>query len=217
MEKLVLQAKVRTVETPVKPLRASGVVPAVVYGHNIKNVHLSVSANEFEKVLRKAGESTIITLDIEGAGQHNVLIHDVQKHMVKSQPIHVDFLEVSMTEKLETAVALEYEGESAAVKALGGTLVKVLSEITIECLPADLPHNLVVDISSMATFEDTIAVKDIALPKGVSLVTDPEETVAKVQPPRDLEAELSAPVEEDVTKVEGVVKAEAPAEDAKAE
>lgn len=213
MEKLVLKATVRDTATPLKVMRKGGVIPSELYGHNVPNVHLSVSQNEFEKVLRKAGESSIVTLDIEGNGQRNVLIHDVQKHVVKSHPIHVDFLEVSMTEKLETTVALEYEGESAAVKALGGTLVKVLNEITVECLPADLPHNLVVDISSMATFEDTIAVKDIVLPKGVTLVTDGEETVAKVQPPRDLEAELATPVEEDVTKVEGVVKAEAGAEE----
>ncbi len=213
MEKLVLKATVRDTATPVKVMRKGGVIPAELYGHNVANVHLSISQNEFEKVFRKAGESTIVTLDVEGSGQRNVLIHDVQKHMVKSQPIHVDFLEVSMTEKLETTVALEYEGESVAVKALGGTLVKVLNEITVECLPGDLPHNLTVDISSMETFEDTITVKDIVLPKGVTLVTDGEEIVAKVQPPRDLEAELAAPVEEDVTKVEGVVKAEAETEE----
>ena len=213
MEKLVLKAAVRNTETPVKVMRKGGIIPAELYGHNVQNVHLSVSLNEFEKIFRKAGESTIVTLDIEGNGQRNVLVHDVQKHMVKSHPIHVDFLEVSMTEKLETTVALEYEGESVAVKALGGTLVKVLNEITVECLPADLPHNLMVDISSLATFEDVIAVKDITLPKGVALVTDGEEVVAKVQPPRDLEAELATPVEEDVTKVEGVVKAEAETEE----
>lgn len=213
MEKLVLKATVRDTATPVKPMRKDGIIPAELYGHNVPNVHLAISQNEFEKALRKAGESTIIALEVEGKGTRNVLIHDVQKHVVKSQPIHVDFLEVSMTEKLETTVALEYEGEAAAVKALGGTLVKVLNEITVECLPADLPHNLTVDISSMNTFEDVIAVKDIVLPKGVALVTDAEEIVAKVQPPRDLEAELTAPVEEDVTKVEGVVKAEAGAEE----
>lgn len=213
MEKLVLKATVRNTETPVKAMRKGGIIPAELYGHNVQNVHLSVSQNEFEKIFRKAGESTIVTLDIEGNGQRNVLIHDVQKHVVKSQPIHVDFLEVSMTEKLETTVALEYEGESVAVKALGGTLVKVLNEITVECLPADLPHNLMVDISSLTTFEDVIAVKDITLPKGVALVTDGEEVVAKVQPPRDLEAELATPVEEDVTKVEGVVKADAETEE----
>ncbi len=209
----MLKATVRNTETPVKAMRKGGIIPAELYGHNVQNVHLSVSQNEFEKIFRKAGESTIVTLDIEGNGQRNVLIHDVQKHVVKSQPIHVDFLEVSMTEKLETTVALEYEGESVAVKALGGTLVKVLNEITVECLPADLPHNLMVDISSLTTFEDVIAVKDITLPKGVALVTDGEEVVAKVQPPRDLEAELATPVEEDVTKVEGVVKADAETEE----
>jgi large subunit ribosomal protein L25 len=118
----------------------------------------------------------------------------------------------SSAEKLQTTIQLEFVGESAAVKALGGTLVKTLAEVEVECLPVDLPHNLVVDITSLATFEDVITVKDITLPKGVEMLTDLEETVAKIQPPRDVEAELSTPVVEDVTKVEGVVKPEADAD-----
>lgn len=212
MEKFELKAVVRPTDKSVQVLRKEGFIPAEVYGHNVQNVHVAVSANEFEKVLRKAGESTIVILDIAGLGKRNVLIHDTQRHMVKSHALHVDFYEISMTEKLQTTIQLEFIGESSAVKALGGTLVKTLTEVEVECLPVDLPHNLVVDIASLATFEDVITVKDIALPKGVAMLTDPEETVAKIQPPRDVEAELSTPVVEDVTKVEGVVKPEAGAE-----
>lgn len=213
MEKIELKAVVRKAEESPTAIRAQGLIPAELYGHNIENVHVAVSANEFEKVLRKAGESTIITLAIEGAGSRNVLIHEVQNHAVRGTALHVDFYEVSMTEKLQTTVALEYVGESPAVKALSGTLVKILDQIEVECLPGDLPHSLTVDVSTLNTFEDSILVKNIALPKGVVAVTDAEEVVAKVQPPRDVEAELATPVEEDVTKVEGVVKPEAETEE----
>jgi large subunit ribosomal protein L25 len=209
MEKIELAAKLRPEDKNAKMLRADGFIPAELYGHNVPNVHLAVSENEFEKVFRKAGESTIVTLNIEGVGTRNVLVHDVQRHVVRSTAAHVDFYEVSMTEKLQTTVQLEFVGETQLVKALGGTLVKVLTEVEVECLAVDLPHNLTVDISSITSFDDSVSVKDIAVPKGVTVLTDGEEVVAKVQPPRDMEAELSAPIVEDVTKVEGVVKPEA--------
>ena len=214
MEKVELKAVSRTAGESAQALRAKGQMPAEVYGHNVPNVHVTVSSNEFEKVLRKAGESSIISLDIDGVGVRNVLIHDVQKHALRNNPIHADFYEVSMTEKLQTMIALEYVGEAHAVKALSGTLFKMLNEIEVECLPGNLPHNLTVDISSLTTFDAVVTVGDIALPVGVELITDASEIVAKVQPPRDLEAELSAPVVEDVTQVEGVVKPEATADKA---
>lgn len=215
MEKYTLGAVIRNAELTPKQLRKTGMIPAVLYGHNVSTVHVAVSENELAKVARKAGESSLVSLDIATLGVRNVLIHEVQKDMVKSQPIHVDFYEVSMTEKLQTMVQLDFVGESIAVKALGGVLVKVMSEIEVECLPADLPHTLPVDIGTLATFDDAIQVKDIDLPKGVKALTSPEEVVAKIQPPREVEAELSTPVVEDVSKVEGVVKEEPVSAEAK--
>lgn len=206
MEKLQLQAQVRDLSIPAEKVRSQGFIPAELYGHNIENIHIQVSRGDFEKLFRKAGESTIIELSIEGKGVHNVLVQEVQRHYLNNFVIHVDFMEVSMTEKLTTQVALEFVGESPAVKAMSGTLVKVLDVVEIECLPTDLPHNLEVDIAKLVTFEDVIIVADIALPKGVTMITTGEDVVAKVQPPRDLEAELSAPVVEDVTTVGQVEK-----------
>lgn len=216
MDKLQLTANVRDLEKEkVKAVRNSGLIPAELYGHNVPNVHLTVNKNEFTKVLRKAGESTIIELVGIGGKPRNVLIHDFQKHYLTSEPEHVDFYEVSMTEKLTATVALEFVGESKAVKEQGGVLVKILNEVEVECLPSDLPHNIEVDISKMTSFDISIHVKDLSVPPKVTIVTDPEETVAKVQPPRNVEAELTAPVVEDVSKVEGVVKEEPPAEEKK--
>lgn len=213
MDKFQITAKARDPQTEVSTkLQEIGFIPAELYGHGIANLHLSINQNEFEKVLRKAGESTIIEVQAPD-GMHNVLIHDVQKHYLNSLPIHVDFYEVKMTEKLTATVALEFIGEADAVKVLGGTLVKVLSEVEVECLPADLPHNIEVDISTLKTFADTIEVKNLKVSDKVAIQTDAAELVVKVQPPRDVEAELAEPVGDvDVSQVEGVADKEPVAE-----
>jgi large subunit ribosomal protein L25 len=205
MDKFQIEAAVRDiVAEPSKKLQEKGLIPAELYGHGIVNMHLSISQKEFEKVLRKAGESTLVEIKTPG-GVRNVLIHDVQKHYLTSAPIHVDFYEVKMTERLTATVALEFVGEADAVKVLGGTLVKVLSEVEVESLPADLPHNIEVDISVLKTFADTLSVKDLKVSDKVTVKTDPDELVVKVQPPRDVEAELAEPVGDvDVSQVEGV-------------
>ncbi len=204
MDTVVLQAKVRDLNLSPKALRDQGWTPAELYGQGKDNVHLLVKAAEFEKVLRVAGESTIVSLEIEGQGSKSVLIQDVQHNLLKRNPDHADFFEVNMQEVLTATVQLEFVGEPVTVKALGGTLVKVISEVEVECLPKDLPHQIEVNTENLKTFDDQITVKDLVLPEGVKLSLDPDEVVAKVQPPRDVEAELAGPVEEDVTKVEGV-------------
>ncbi len=162
MEKIQLKTAVRElVGRNSNNLRKAGNIPAVLYGHNIGNLNLSVNAIDFEKVLRKAGESTIIELDMADGAKKNVLIQDVQYHYLNSQPIHVDFFEVSMTEKLTATVPIEFVGESHAVKALGGTLVKMLTEVEVECLPADLPQHFEVDITPLQDFNAMITVADI--------------------------------------------------------
>lgn len=217
MEKLQLKVENRQEGINLNSLRSSGRMPAVVYGNSIKPMNLSVAQNEFEKVLRVAGESTLVELQMSDGSVKNVLVHDLQRDPVTHTIIHADFLEVDMSQTLTANVPLEFTGEAMAVKALGGTLVKVLNEVEVECLPSDLPHNIEVDISSLQTFEDLIAVKDIQAPAKVKITTEPEEVVAKVQPPRDVEAELESQLG-DVTAVEGVAETEAPADgEAKAE
>lgn len=218
MDKLQLKAVDRDLKnSKPKGLRKNGHIPAVLYGHNVKNQNLAVSLSDFEKVLKKAGESTIINLVTDDGKTHPVLIHDIQNHYLTSRPIHADFYEVSMTEKLRTKVVLEFIGEPKAVKELGGVLMKNLNEVEVECLPGDLPHSLTVDISKLNTFTDAILVKDISVSDKVKVLSPAEEVVAKVQPPRDVEAELATPVVEDVSAVEGAAE-EKPvvAEDAEA-
>lgn len=197
MEKVQLKTESREINTrTAKHLYRKGLIPVELYGHKVENMHLSVDQIEFEKVLRKAGESSIIELQLPDGATRNVLIQDVERHYLSSQPIHVDFYEVNLKEKLTATVQIEFTGESLAVKALGGTLVKVLNEVEVECLPGDLPHQFDVDISSLSTFEDQILVKDLNVSDKVEIKADPEEVVATVQPPRDVEADLASTVDE---------------------
>ncbi len=197
MEKVQLKTELReTNNRTAKPLYRQGLIPVELYGHKIDNVHLSVNQIEFEKVLRKAGESTVIELQLPGGDVRNVLIQDVERHYLSSQPIHVDFYEVNLKEKLTATVQIEFIGESHAVKALGGTLVKALNEVEVECLPGDLPPFFEVDISVLDNFEKQILVKDLAVSDKVEIKADADEMVATIQPPRDMEAEMASTVDE---------------------
>lgn len=212
MDKLQIKANVRDIKTTTpKKLRKAGLTPAVLYGYKVENQALTVPTGEFEKLLRKAGESTIVELVTDDGKTHSVLIHDVQYHYLYSTIEHVDFYTVNMAEKLTATVALEFTGESNAVKALGGTLVKIMSEVEVECLPTDLPHNIVVDISTLSTFEDVITVKNLTIPAKVTIITDAEEVVAKVQPPRDMEKEMESQLG-DISQVEGAAEEKPAAE-----
>ncbi len=197
MEKVQLKSEAREINTrTAKALYREGLIPVELYGHKVDNVHLSVNQIEFEKVLRKAGESTVIELQLPGGDVRNVLIQDVERHYLSSQPIHVDFYEVNLKEKLTATVQIEFIGESHAVKALGGTLVKALNEVEVECLPGDLPPHFEVDISVLDNFEKQILVKDLKVSDKVEIKADADEMVATIQPPRDVEAELAPAVDE---------------------
>ncbi|HEX5430265.1 MAG TPA: 50S ribosomal protein L25/general stress protein Ctc [Patescibacteria group bacterium] len=217
---IAITANKRTVKgKAAAKLRKTGKLPGVLYGHNLSNAEIEIDEREFLKVFRAAGESTLVKLTYEGKTQP-VLIQEVQRHFLHGQPIHVDFYAVNMTEKLKANIPLHFVGESQAVKALGGTLVKNLSEIEVECLPGDLPHEFEVDISALNTFEDDIHVSDLKVSDKVEVLTPGDEVVATVTAPRSEEemASLSEkPVVEDVSKVEGVVKPEAPGEENKTE
>lgn len=180
-------------------VRTNGMVPAVVYGARVENTMISVQSVAFEKVLKVAGETSTITLDIEGK-KVDVLIHDLQVDPVKGFPIHVDFLAIDMNKPIEVSIPLEFTGLAKAEKDGLGTLVKALHEITIEALPKDLPHSITVDVSGIATLEDQIHAKDLVLPRGVTLITDGDEVVALVTVAKE-EVE-SAPVDLSAIEVE---------------
>ncbi|MDA1334551.1 MAG: 50S ribosomal protein L25 [bacterium] len=187
-------------------LRASGRVPAIVYGAGSKeSLSLSVVSGDFVRLWKKAGESTILSLSIDGDGKKNVLIHDVAMDPVTQKPLHVDFYEVSKDHKLKVNVPFVFDGESRAVKELGGMLEKVLHDAEVEAFPDKLPHELIIDISKIATFDDHITLGDIKMPEGATLTGEPESLVAKVNPPRtqeELDAELAETTDASLDDIE---------------
>lgn len=203
-----LNAKIRK-ETgkKVQALRDAGKIPAVVYGHKVANVLLDLDEKEFLKVLKTAGESSLIELDVEGEKEKRpVLVHDMQRDPVTDKITHLDFFQTSLKEEVQVGVQLVFEGTSLAVKDLGGTLVKNISELEIKALPQNLPHEIKVSIDGLNTFEDRILVKDLVLPKDVKTVINPEEIVASVSAPEKVEEELAKEITEEVENVEKVEK-----------
>ncbi len=172
-------------------VRKEGYIPAIVYGNKVEAISVAVQEPIFRKALKQAGESTLVDLKIEDSAPVKVLIHAIQYHPTKQMIRHVDFYQVNMKEKVKTEIELDFQGVSPAVSDLGGTLVKNMDSLEIECLPGDLVASLSVDLSRLITFEDAIMVKDIILPKGLELLTDPDLTVALVEQPRS-EAEIAA-------------------------
>ena len=169
-------------------LKETGKVPAVFYGRKEQSTPVAVSLKDFKKVLKKAGESTVIAL--KGMGEEKeALIHDVQYEPVTGEPRHADFYIIEKGRKVQVAVPLNFVGVSPAVKEMGGTLVKVLHEIEIEAIPKDLPHEIEVDIATLQNFESKIEVRDIKLPSGVLILTKPDEVVALVSEIKEEELE----------------------------
>ncbi|MCX6721972.1 MAG: 50S ribosomal protein L25 [Candidatus Staskawiczbacteria bacterium] len=188
-------------------LKNNGRIPAVVYGHKIKNVLLDIDYKDFQKVYNKAGVNSLIELNIEGEKEKKiVLIHEFQKDPVSDKVIHIDFFETSAKEEVEVKVHLVFEGVSLAVKDLGGTLIKNISELEVKALPQNLPHEIKVSIDKLNTFADRILVKDLILPKDVKASAKPDEIVVSVAQPAKVEEDLAKEITEEVENVEKVVK-----------
>jgi large subunit ribosomal protein L25 len=184
--------------------RADRRVPAVLYGHGLESQHVSVDLVEFDRIYSEAGESSIVELVVEGGDAVNVLIQSVQRHPIKEYASHIDFYQVRMDEAITAEVVLEFTGVAPAVKELGGILVKNMDHVEVKCLPADLPHDIAVDITTLKTLDDNISVADLPKIEKVEYITDAERIVAAVSEPRseeELEA-LNEDVVEDVDSVE---------------
>ncbi len=202
---MILQAteRVATGGNAAHASRKAGKIPAVMYGHGIESVSVEFDTVPFEKLYAATGDSTLVDLIINDTQPVKVVVQHVQRHPVSDAISHVDLYQVNMKEKMHVEVVLSFIGEADAEKTLGGILIKNRNHIEIKCLPADLPHDISVDISVLATFEDVIRLKDISAPEGVEIIGDPNLSIATVEAPRT-EEELAALNEEVVEDVEGV-------------
>lgn len=191
----------------VATLRHAGKLPAVVYGHGHASEPIQLDAHEFDIMRRHVGRNALLDLKVSGGGARPVLLHAVHEHPVSRRPLHADFFIVRMTEEMTVDVPIQPVGESVAVEKNGGTLLHLKDTVQVRALPADLPSSIELDISSLDDFETTLHASDLRVPERVTLLMDPSEPIARVQPPRvELEPVGAAEVE-----------AEAPAEGETAE
>lgn len=201
MEKVVLKATKRDVRgKQVNALRRAGRLPAVIYGRRTEPVKISLDAHEANLGLSKVGSSSLITIVVDGT-EYPALVRERQRDYIKDRLIHVDFLAVSLTEKLRAEVRIELAGVSPAVKDSDAVLVTGLHTLSVECLPADLPDHLTVDIGSLVKVGDSIHVRDVSLGDKIQILDDPDEMIVNATYAK---VEVEAPV----AAAEGVVPAE---------
>lgn len=196
---LNLEVKERSKKDNLSSLRQDGFMPAVFYGKKQESTPISIRLADFVKVWKNAGESTVVTLK-QKEGNLDALIHDVDFDPVTGVPRHADFYVFDKDQKIEIDVPLVFDGVAPGVKEKGGILVKVLHELKIEALPANLPHEIKVDISSLADIHSQITAQELSLPAGVTLLENPEEIVALVSEPQKEEEAPAEPI--DISSIE---------------
>lgn len=212
MEKISLQAAARTKDDNVKTLRVQGRVPGVVYG-NTDNMMIQIDEMALKKAYSKAGESTLVELEADGK-KVPVLFHSIDLDPVSDRMIHVDFYAVNMKKEVEAEVQIRFEGESPAVKEQAAILVTALHAVTVKALPANLPHDLAVNLSTLTEFGSTLTVADIIVPEGVEILNDKEDVIAIAQEPREEEVEVAPVVAEGAVEGAPAADGAAPAEGA---
>ncbi len=189
----------------VAALRKQGLIPAELYGHGIDNIHIAVPLKDFRTAYRAAGENKVINLQIDGETRP-VLIYEVNINPVSDELQSIDFYQVNMKEEIHTSVPFKFIGEAPAVKSFGGILVKSINEIKIKALPADIPSEIVIDLSTLAELNQSIYVKDLPVSDKYKFEVDPSNVIVTVSEQREEEVTpVVAPNLEEV-KVEGEEK-----------
>ena len=208
MEQIVIDGSLReaTGKGSNRKLRRSGKIPAVLYGHKNDSVALSVDPKDIFRILHSdSGENTIFGLNVPGRERLNCLIKEYQLEPIAHYLLHADFYEVAMDETLEVKVPLETSGEPYGVKTEGGLMDIVHRELHVECLPADIPESIVVDVTNLK-IGDLIRVRDLVVSEKVKLLDDPETVVIAIEHPRAEEVVAAVPVEGETEAEPEVIK-----------
>jgi len=209
MKREELKADVRTISgKQVKHLRREGVTPANIFGKNFTSVSIQIPVKDFEPVYTKVHETGLVDLAV-GKDVYPVLIHNVQRHPISGDVIHVDFYKVNLKEKVKTSIPVIGIGEAKAEKDKIGALMQSLNEVEVEALPAELPENIEINVEHLAEIDDHILVSDIKAPSGVEILTSPDSTIFRITELVSQEAEELEALEE--------AEAEAAAEEGAAE
>lgn len=208
----ILNAQARKITgRKVKTLRKDGLVPGNIYGKNVTSEAVQVKEKEFKGIYKEVGETGIINLKV-GKATKPVLIHNVQIHAVTGEPLHVDFMQVNLKEKVTTAVPVEVVGESPVQKSGLGTVVLLLDELEVESLPTDIPEKFVIDATKLTEVDQTIKVSDLDFDKKkVEVKAEADEIVVKVEPPQKEEV-VVAPTLAPTEGAEAAKEGETPTE-----
>jgi large subunit ribosomal protein L25 len=189
-------------------LYGQGKLAAVVYGHDTKPTPLTLERLEFQKVFVKSGRTHLVDLVVDGGRTEKVLVREIQTHPRRLGPIHVDFYQVNLEEKITVEVPVHLVGESAAVKRGDADVLQPIHVLRVECLPSDIPEAFEVDLTPLEEIESELRVSDLSVPKGVTVLLDPEELVVKIVHRREMKVEEEVPAAEAAVAVEGEVAAE---------
>ncbi len=205
MEEFLISANVRNViGKQVKALRREGRLPAVMYGYGLEPIAIDLDYREASRLLAGMTSSQFIQIDVEGTA-HTALIREKQRDPIRGSLLHVDFLAVSMTEKLRASVGIELVGEAPAAREYNGIIVTNVEMLEVECLPKDLPERIIVDLSVLAEIGDAVYVREIDLPEEVAVLTDLDEVVVLVTAPV-MEEEEEEELEEEELEPEVIEK-----------
>ncbi len=203
MEKVVLKATKReVVGKQVKAMRRAGQLPAVIYGRHSEPIIITLDAHIAALTLGKLTSSSLVTIDVDGT-EYASLVREKQRDYIKNRLLHVDFLAVSLDEKLRATVSIHFIGVSLAVKDFGAVMVHNLEELEVESLPGDLPERIDVDISVLARIGDGIRVRDVVVPDNIRVLDNPDTMVAVATAPKVEEEEVAVAGAEVVAPTEG--------------
>jgi large subunit ribosomal protein L25 len=189
-------------------LHGEGKLAAVVYGHNTHATPLVLDRLEFQKAFLKSGRTKLVDLVVDGDRTEKVLVREIQTHPRRLGPIHVDFYQVSLEEKITVEVPVHLTGESAAVKRGDADVLQPIHRVRVECLPTDIPEAFEVDLTPLEEIESELRVSDLVVPKGVTVLDEPDDLVVKIVHKRELKVEEEVAVAETAIVGEGEEAAE---------
>ena len=180
MDRILIEATRRDViGKKVKQLRHEGKLPGIIYGKGREPLPILLDHKTATKTLRDVSRASVLTIDV-GGEEITALVRDRQREVLSGEYIHVDFLAISLTEKVRTQVNVFIEGVAPAVEEFMGVVMTGLDSIDVEALPTDLPESITVDISSLENIGDTILVRDLVLPSGVECLTEPDDMIVVI-------------------------------------
>lgn len=191
----------------VRFLRHQGITPVHLFGHGIESMALQCDTSQLRRALAEAGKTRLISLKIgKEKKPRNVVVREVQTEPCTGESLHVDFYQVTMTEKVKVEVPIVLVGEAPALKLKENMMVHELNTLTVECLPANIPSRLEVDLTPLTEPEQSLRVKDIKLDEGITILNDPEVVLVKISVRTEEKVEKPVVAEE----VEVEAEAEAP-------